>query len=136
LINICFINFFVDLISIDKNQILKLVIDVTEYNAKHSTNDIHIVNTRILTHILTICSNLQCLIFCPSLIWYQRLLFWSPPLTINSSTLLELHIGLVRFVDCLYILDGRFNKLHTFHVDIKYISSSDLANNNQVDYVS
>ncbi|CAF2208551.1 unnamed protein product [Rotaria magnacalcarata] len=51
---------------------------------------------------------------------------------IKSSTLLELHICLKRFSDCLYLLDGRFNKLHTLHVDIDtIISSSDLTNNNQ-----
>ena len=38
--------------------------------------------------------------------------------TIFSSTLLELHIKLVKFHDCLYLLDGRFNQLRKFHVDI------------------
>ncbi|CAF4194721.1 unnamed protein product [Rotaria sordida] len=76
-------------------------------------------------------SNLQYLNFCPSSIWYQPLLFENPFPTMTSSTLLELHISLASFTDCLYILDGRFNKLHTLYVDIASISSSQLTNNNQ-----
>ncbi len=136
MINICFIDLFLDLTSIDKNEMLGLVIDVTKYERIGPTDDVNIVSTRIFTHIFTMCSNLQYLNFCPSLIWYQRLLFDNPSPTINCSTLLELHISLSGFIDCLYILDGRFNKLHTFHVDIEDISSSNLTNNNQVDYFS
>ncbi|CAF3501521.1 unnamed protein product [Rotaria sp. Silwood1] len=114
--------------SIDKSQILALVIERTTYGKRISTNDI---NATILTHIFTTFSNLQCLNFCPSSTWNNRLSFVNPSPGINSSTLLELDVRLMRFSDCLYILDGRFSKLHTLHVDIRCIKSSDLTNHNQ-----
>jgi len=133
----CFIDFvffYLDehsLTSMYKNQILELAIDLRKYEKLCSTSD---MNARIFAHIFTMFSNLQYLNFCPSLIRDQRLSFDNLSSAINSSSLLELHIRLVRFTDCLYILNERFNKLHTFYVDIDSISSSDLTNNNQVDY--
>jgi hypothetical protein len=82
----------------------------------------------------TTFSNLQYLNFCVSSIWNNRLSLADPYPGINSSTLLELHIRLFSFSNCLYILDGRFNKLHTLHVDVMYISPSHSRNHNQVDY--
>ncbi|CAF1195948.1 unnamed protein product [Adineta steineri] len=117
------------LTSINKNQILSLIIDVTRYkNGKNLRRD---TTECIFMHILNIFSNLEYLNFCPSSMWYQGLLFNNPSPTINSSTLLELHISLASLTDCLYILDGRFNKLHTLYVDIDFISSLRLTNNNQ-----
>ncbi|CAF3857448.1 unnamed protein product [Rotaria sordida] len=52
------------------------------------------------------------------------------PSTVLSSNLLELHVHVLNFADCLYLLDGRFNQLHTFHVNISYISSNTLTINN------
>jgi len=133
----CFIDFlffYLDessLISIDKNQILALVIERTTYGKVSPTDD---ANARILSHIFTTFSNLQYFNFCPSSIWNQRLGFVNPYPSINSSTLLELHIRLMSFSGCLYILDGRFNKLHTLHVDVQNIFPSDFRNNKQVDY--
>ncbi|CAF3575023.1 unnamed protein product [Rotaria sordida] len=37
---------------------------------------------------------------------------------IRSSTLLKLNIKVQCFNDCLYLLDGRFNQLHAFYVDL------------------
>ncbi|CAF1646068.1 unnamed protein product [Rotaria sp. Silwood1] len=125
------LSLFIDescLTSINKNQISPLVVDITKYEKIISSSD---ANIRIFTHIFTMFSNLQYLNFCPSSLWNQRLFFYNPYPGINSSTLLELHICLKRFSDCLYILDGRFNKLHTLYVDIDFISSSDLTNNNK-----
>ncbi len=78
--------------------------------------------------------NLQYLNFCPSSIFYQRLSFGVSPPTIISSTLLELRVCLHDFTDCLHLLDGRFNQLHTLHVYILFIFSSDTTINNEVDY--
>ncbi|CAF1224991.1 unnamed protein product [Rotaria sp. Silwood1] len=116
------------LTSIDKNQIFEFVIKRTTYGKVNLTKD---MNSRILARIFTTFSNLQYLNFCASSIWNEQLAFLNPYPGINSSTLLELHILLVSFSDCLYILDGRFNKLHTLHVDIFSITPSDLRNNNQ-----
>ena len=114
-----------------KNQILSLVIDIST-NAPE--NFMSPDNETIFTLILSIFTNLQYLNFCPSSIQNQGLFFNNPYPGINSSTLLELHIRLKSFSDCLYILDGRFNNLHTLHVDIDHIFPSDSRNNNQVNY--
>lgn len=58
----------------------------------------------------------------------------SPPF-IFSSTLLELHVSLSSFNDCLYLLDGRFDRLHTFHVRIPKLSADTLTIKNEVNYL-
>jgi hypothetical protein len=78
--------------------------------------------------------NLQYLKFGPSSISYQQLSFGMSPPTVISSNLLELHVRVDCFTDCLYLLDGRFNQLHTFHVNIGSISSNTLTINNGVNY--
>jgi hypothetical protein len=45
------------------------------------------------------------------------------PTTFSSSTLVELHINVARFGDCLYLLDGRFDQLRSFYIKISIISS-------------
>ncbi|CAF2783665.1 unnamed protein product [Rotaria sp. Silwood2] len=48
-----------------------------------------------------------------------RLNFYNPlPFTIFSSTILILNVRVQCFEDCLYLLDGRFNQLHTLYVDL------------------
>ncbi len=42
---------------------------------------------------------------------YQELLFNISPPTLISLTLLELHVNLKIFTDCLYLLDEYFNQL-------------------------
>ncbi len=79
-------------------------------------------------------TNLRYLNFGPSSISYQYLLFPSSTRTFMSSTLLELHVALGNFLDCLYILDGRFSQLRTFHIKITNISSFDVNTDNKVDY--
>ncbi len=71
---------------------------------------------------------------CPSSLWFQYLSFDKSPPTVISSTLLELYVGLNKFSDCLYLLDGRFNQLHTFHVNIEFITSSRSIINSKVQY--
>ncbi|CAF0827592.1 unnamed protein product [Rotaria sordida] len=56
--------------------------------------------------------------FGPSLMWHQRFSFDMPSPNVISSSLLELHITVFHFNDLLYLLDGRFNQLHRFHVNI------------------
>jgi hypothetical protein len=53
--------------------------------------------------------------------------------TVFSSNLLELHINLEHFTDCLYLLDGRFNQLCTLYVNISVIILSHVVIN-QVNY--
>ncbi len=47
----------------------------------------------------------------------------------RSSTLLKLTINLQYFDDCLYLLDGRFNQLHTLDVDLFDIHHPDEIEN-------
>ncbi|CAM4927028.1 unnamed protein product [Rotaria socialis] len=54
--------------------------------------------------------------------------------TFMSSILVELHVNVVHFTDCLYLLDGRFNKLRTLHVNIDWIAHSTLIIDDMVDY--
>ncbi|CAF3538070.1 unnamed protein product [Rotaria sordida] len=56
--------------------------------------------------------------FGPSLMWHQRFSFDMPSPNVISSSLLELHITVFHFYDLLYLLDGRFNQLRRFHVNI------------------
>ncbi|CAF3253229.1 unnamed protein product [Rotaria socialis] len=111
-----------------KNQILELVIDI-------STNKIQSLpvddNTIIFIHIFTTFTNLQYLNFGPSLLYHQRLSFFTSPLTVISTNLLKLHVYLENFNDCLYLLDGRFNQLHTLSANISFISASPLTINNK-----
>ena len=65
---------------------------------------------------------------------YHRLTFGVSPPNVLSSILLELHVIVDSFEDCLYLLDGRFPQLHTFHMKISEISSNTLTINNKVNY--
>ncbi|CAF3925734.1 unnamed protein product [Rotaria magnacalcarata] len=109
----------------------ELVIDI-------STNKIQSLpadnNTIIFTHIFTTFTNLQYFNFGPSLFCHQRLSFFTSPLTIISTNPLKLHVHLENFNDCLYLLDGRFNQLHTLSANISFISALPLRINNKADY--
>ncbi|CAF3754481.1 unnamed protein product [Rotaria sp. Silwood1] len=118
------------LFHIFKNQILSLVIHVNQNGYRSDKEE---MNTFILTHIITMLINLKYLNFAPSSISYQELSFHYSPPPIFSSNLLELHVSLGNYTDCLYLLDGRFNQLHTLHVNIGTLSSH-LEIDNGVDY--
>lgn len=130
-----FVSFYLDessSIPISKSQISSLIIDIREKKqTEYSTED---VNRFVFINIFVMFTNLRYLNFGPSSISYQYLLFRTPPPTFMSSTLLELHVALGNFLDCLYILDGRFSQLRTFHIKITNISSFDLNTDNKVDY--
>ncbi|CAF1487412.1 unnamed protein product [Rotaria sordida] len=114
-------------IHVNKGQISSLVIDINK-----NKKQILVLNVSgiVFAHIFTMFINLQYLNFGPSSISYQQLTFDMSPSTVLSSNLLELHVHVLNFADCLYLLDGRFNQLHTFHVNISYISSNTLTINN------
>ncbi|CAF1417233.1 unnamed protein product [Rotaria sordida] len=111
-----------------KNQVLSLVISI---NANGSLNSTENVYTRIFMRIITTFIYLQFLNFCPPSAWYQELSFGISSPNVSSSTLLELHVCLNHFTDCLYLLDGCFNELRILHVNINFISSSNLTIDNQ-----
>ena len=100
----------------NKNQLSSLIIHVTKSQGQRPVED---MNVLLFTSIFARCTNLQYLNFGSSISWYICLSFVNSPPTCISSNLLELHLRLGNFLDCLYILDGRFSHLHTFHVDIR-----------------
>ncbi len=87
----------------------------------------------LFIHICTTFPNLRLLVFDVGSLSYDFLLIDTFSPTLISSTLLELHVNLISFSDCLYILDGRFNQLCTLHVKIVSIGPSTLVINNKVD---
>lgn len=103
-------------------------------NHSDKSNTTEDMSTIIFTNIFTIFSNLQYLNFVPCSIFCQILSFYvsSPP--IFSSNLLELHVNLNTFTDCLYLLDGRSKQLRKFYVNISGITPSHLVIDNQVNY--
>ncbi|CAF3804906.1 unnamed protein product [Rotaria socialis] len=113
-----------DLVRIFKNQISRLVMTVYEY--KEQSYKEKVIMT-LLTRIFTVFTNLTYLNlnkFTCIDIDRQNV---STPTTFSSSTLVELHINVARFGDCLYLLDGRFDQLRSFYLRISIISS-DLMN--------
>jgi hypothetical protein len=65
----------------------------------------------------------------------SRLMLGVPSVKFSSSTLLTLNIKVHHFDDCLYILDGRFNKLHTLYIDLIKIDPSSREIENQVSLI-
>jgi hypothetical protein len=121
------------LIRLNKSQISSLVIDISK-DEKHISILKKDVNKIIFTKILIMFPNLQYLNFGPSSMGHQQFLFDMPYPNIISSNLLELHICVTYFNDLLYILDGRFNQLHTLHVNIEIIQYNSSTIHSRVDY--
>ncbi|CAF4932500.1 unnamed protein product [Rotaria sp. Silwood1] len=121
-----------------KNQITTLNITLAGNNIIVSTSDIMNI---VCTHILTMFNNLICLKFHPYADIYvvreERLSFsLSEPPTFFSSSLMELHINVEDFTDCLYLLDGRFKQLHTFYVDVHWFPPPSPVIINKVGYLN
>ncbi len=99
--------------SIFQNQITTLVITIDSEQYVLETME------NICNHIFTVFNNLSHLIFYESS--YKnivRLLFDFPSVNFFSSTLWVLNIKIQCFRVCLYLLDGRFNRLHTLIVEL------------------
>ncbi|CAF3039770.1 unnamed protein product [Rotaria sp. Silwood2] len=105
------------------NQISSFVIDFVTNNGLSS----RYLDNIVFTNIFTMFTNLEYLKFYPSSIGFYQLTFDISPPTVMSSTLLELHISVYYFTDCLYLLDGRFQQLRTFHVNIFHIKFTSLT---------
>ncbi|CAF4642625.1 unnamed protein product [Rotaria sp. Silwood2] len=115
---------------INKNQISSLVVNI-KYEKLGSAEG---VRELIFTNIFTLFTNLQYLNFSIFAIYNKRLPLQISSSAVISSNLLELNVCVENFVDCLYLLDGRFNKLSTLYVQISLIRSSSLTISNKVDY--
>lgn len=72
----------------------------------------------ICEHIFTVFTNLIDFNLYESFRLDHRLMFDIPSLSFSSSTLLKLNLRVQTFTDCLYLLDGRFNQLQTFDIEL------------------
>jgi hypothetical protein len=75
-------------------------------------------NAYIFIAICALFKNLQCLNFSSSYD-YEQLTFTRSTPTNFSSNLLELHVVVKTIDDCLCLLDGQLNQMHTFYVTIR-----------------
>ncbi len=90
------------------------------------------MNNIVFPKIFTMFINLQYLNFGP---WSNlRSSFEMPYPNAISSNLLELNICRTHFTDLLYLLDGRFNQLHTFHVNIIVFGCTSSIIHSRVNY--
>ncbi|CAF2069168.1 unnamed protein product [Rotaria magnacalcarata] len=112
------------LIHIFQSKISSLVVDIPQKSITGTGNSI----TDIFTAILTVFSKLEYFRFGPA--YCCQLRFQNPP-TISSSTLLEMHVRVECFADCLYLLDGRFDQLQRLSVNIDRIASPQIIIDNK-----
>jgi hypothetical protein len=104
-----------------KDQILTVSI-----NGEGSSINQPVMKTRgnLFTHIFKIFTHIQRLQFYPHAPHYTcSYVFFADQPSMFSSTLVELHINTYFFEHCLYLLDGRFDQLRIFVVDIVHIWS-------------
>jgi hypothetical protein len=103
----------------NKSQITSFVIDVTKDKERIGIFN-NVVNNILFSKIFSVFVNLQYVNIGPWSNLRLPSLFEMPYPSAFSSNLLELHMREAYFTDVLYILDGRFNQLHTFHVNIRF----------------
>ncbi|CAF1264653.1 unnamed protein product [Rotaria sordida] len=100
-----------------KNQITTLVITINRnddyFEMLSSVVNIYDYIFSVFTHLIVVALYESSYKDCVRLCFNDSL---HP--NIRSSTLLKLNIKVQCFNDCLYLLDGRFNQLHTFYVDL------------------
>ena len=112
------------LMDVLKNEITSLLINITGNKSRNKVNDL---NKLILSQIFLKFDKLQYLNFGPppgcSPWAFSALSFEQSSPDFFSCTLLELHVVVDSCSDCLYLLDGRFNQLHTFYVIIRSYDS-------------
>ncbi|UJR09953.1 hypothetical protein I4U23_014176, partial [Adineta vaga] len=98
-----------------KKQIISLCIS---FKRKQRSTDAE--NRIIFEDIMTVFTNLQYFRLNYSINAPYMSFITSPP-TFVPPTLLELHINVENFNDCLYLLDGRFKQLQSLHINTSCI---------------
>ncbi len=121
------------LLHIFKEKIQSLDITLDHNRTKTSNKDF---TRSAFTSVFTVFNNLRCLNF-DTLVEFRwpRLSLEETSSTFFSSTLLELHVNVQTLNDCRYLLDGRFNQLHTCYINIKYLDMPSEMIENTVDYL-
>ncbi|CAF1468314.1 unnamed protein product [Adineta steineri] len=119
-------SFFSDtnpLIHVFNNQISSLFINFL--NKENDPFSKSIIYAFIFTKIWTIFTNLRCLDFNSSSSFRDGVFISIIlPETAISSTLLELHVDVRNMMDCLEILDERFDQLRILYINIYHIETS------------
>jgi hypothetical protein len=115
-----------------KNQLLSLTIDISTLRTEYFSDD---ANAIIFNRIFTTFPNLQYLNFDRSSMSDDRLFFCLTRPTVISRNLLELHVCLKTFYDCLDLLDGHFTQLRTLYVDVRMINFMNRRVNNTVNFL-
>ncbi|CAF4259708.1 unnamed protein product, partial [Adineta steineri] len=111
-----------------KNQITTLFITI--HNNYDNYVNMLLSVTKICNNIFTVFTRLITFVLFESYINSVRLTFDHPLYSnFRSSTLLKLIISVHSFDACLYLLDGRFDQLHTLYVDLAYIYPPDEIEN-------
>ncbi|CAF1514711.1 unnamed protein product, partial [Rotaria sordida] len=105
------------LIRLFKNRITSLVIYIKE--CEEPEDQVLLIGLFIFRPILSMFNNLRHLNFSVSSEEPQLSFCKSHPVPI-SSTLLELHVVVESMNNCLYLLSGCFDQLHTFYVTISH----------------
>ncbi|CAF4179368.1 unnamed protein product [Adineta steineri] len=107
--------------SIFKKQIKTLFITIYNNDDNHKAMTLSVA--KIYDKIFNVFTGLTTFVLNES--WYKtrvQLTFNNPFFpNIRCSTLLKLIVSVKIFDDCLYLLDGRYDQLHTFHVDLATI---------------
>jgi len=105
---------------------------------KKGNHDEFTMNMRanLFTYILTMFTNLRHFKFYQNLNNPTGFVLFNDRSSMFSSTLVELHINMYLFSDCLYLLDGRFNQLRILFVNVFHIWPLRSTINNKVSYIS
>jgi hypothetical protein len=117
---------------INENGISSLVVTIPDIGRKRLTET---TITAVCARVFTVFSNLRYLnIYSPDYMYFPRLSFNDEFSAFFSSTLMELHVNLKNSNDCLYLLDGRFNKLRVLYVNIGFIFPPSVMISTKVNY--
>jgi hypothetical protein len=116
------------LIHMFQKQIVTLSVTGNSDNDRYTMN--HLAN--LFSYIVTMFTNMLHLKFYQS---NSFILFNGQP-SLFSSTLMELHINVYLFDDCLYLLDGRLSQLRMLFVNVNRIFPLRSTFNNKVRYIS
>jgi hypothetical protein len=120
------------LVRIFQNQIVTLSFTGKKGNHDRFTMNMH---ANLFSYILTIFTNLLHLKFYHSFNGVTSFVSFIDQFSVFSSTLVELHISVYFFDDCLYLLDGRFNLLRKLFVSIYHILPLRSTISDKVSYI-
>ncbi len=116
-----------------KHQISHLIITI---NVDRTAEHIPKVSTNVFTTIFIMFMNLIYFHFGWDInfLYSPKSFIDLPSSTWHSSNIVHLNVQVHNFNDCLCLLDGRLNQLHTFIVQVDQIYKTSMTINNMVKY--